>query len=735
MIRRRKHTAPLPRNGHHNRPPQPRRSGRGRFVLVKLVFIMLFAVIVGRLFQIQVLDGPEHRAVAKRQYEAQTELPASRGLVYDRNGNILISNTQFVSFAVDPLVVGDDSQRIARTFATVFGRPTSYYLQRIHSGRRFAWLERRVSPDYLERIHVRNFDGLIVINEPKRLYHYGDLGRDVLGETNIDNAGIAGLELQFDTKLAGRNGYMIMQRDGLMRTYPSIDYPRVEPVNGNNLILTLDLSLQAIAEEELKRGIERSSAESGLVVMMNPKTGAILAMADFSSDDRNRVVTDMFEPGSVFKIVTVAAAIDHTIRGGEDRFYAEDGEYRVQLPGNRVRVISDTEKYEWLTVRDAIKYSSNIVMAKMSDEIGAERFYKTSRDFGFGIATGIELPGEVRGDLKRPVDWSGTTLNTMAYGYEVGVTPLQMVSAYSAIANGGMLMKPFIVQQELNAQGKIVSETRPQAIRRVVGKATADTLVSFFEDVVREGTGRNAQVNGVRIAGKTGTARKYIDGKYSRSDHTASFVGFFPVEDPEIVCLVMMDNPRRGGYYASGSSAPVFRSIAERIISTGLLRVPAPRREVEPVAPAAVTKVVASIQQAQEQVDFSKPRVPDVRHYPAPIARSILHRSGYRVEAGGTGMVVEQTPSPGSRIEEGTTIRLVVAGPNGGDETITVPDLVGLTVRSALNRSVVDGLSLEVTGSGIVAQQIPRPGQQVTPGTIIRVQCRPRASAVQLASQ
>jgi cell division protein FtsI (penicillin-binding protein 3) len=714
------------------RPKHPRHSGRGRYVFIKLILIATFLVILGRLFQIQVIDGAEYRELARRQYESQTELPPSRGLVYDRNGNILISNTQFISFAVDPLLIGDKAHNIARLFSGVFGKPASHYHQRMRSGTRFAWLERRVSPDYIHRIDPKKFRGLIVINEPKRLYHYGNMAGELLGKTNIDNAGIAGIELQFDDRLRGKSGYVIMQRDGLMRTYPSVDYPRVEPVNGNNIVLTLNLSLQSIAEEELRLGIERNNAESGLVLMIDPKTGALLAMANHPPMERNRIITDMFEPGSVFKVVTAAAALEHNLKQGDDTFFAENGEYRVPLSGRRVRTIRDSEKHEWLTFREAMQFSSNIVMAKVSDEIGADRFYKMARDFGFGILTGIELPGEVRGDLKKPVNWSGTTLNTIAYGYEVGVTPLQLISAYAAIANGGTLMKPYILYQELDNLGKVIREVHPQEIRRVIGKATADTLVSFFESVVTDGTGRNAAVNNVRVAGKTGTARKHIDGRYSTRDYTASFVGMFPVENPEIVILVMMDNPRTGGYYASGTSAPVFKRIAERIISTGLLRVPPPQ-------PRGVLAEDIHIRQNAGRVQynekFSGPRVPDVRNITVQTAREILQRTGYTVDVIGSGIVGSQIPAAGAQLEAGSSVQLELISPRDDNNAhVIVPDLTGLTVRGALNRAVAEGLSVEISGSGLVTEQFPRQGTTVTRGSIIRLNCTPRQTGTQIAS-
>jgi cell division protein FtsI (penicillin-binding protein 3) len=723
--------------GHDRRIPEnPRRAGRGRYIFVKFIFIAAFLVILGRLFQIQVIEGSEYRDIARRQYESQTELPASRGLVYDRNGNILISNTQFISFAADPLLIGDKANELARVFSGVFGKPSAFYHQKLRDGKRFVWLERRVSPEHINRIDTKKFRGLIVINEPKRLYHYGDLAGELLGKTDIDNTGIAGIELQFDGRLHGKSGYVIMQRDGLMRTYPTVDYPRVEPLNGNNFVLTLDLPLQSIAEEELRRGIERNNAESGLAVIMDPKTGAILAMVNHPTMERNRIITDMFEPGSVFKIVTVSSALENNLRRGDDRFYAENGEYRVPISNRRVRTIRDSEKYEWLTFREAMQFSSNIVMAKVSDEIGAERFYKTARDYGFGIPTGIELPGEVRGDLKKPVNWSGTTLNTMAYGYEVGVTPLQLISAYAAIANGGVLMKPYIVRQELDNLGKTIHEVRPQEIRKVISKATADTLISFLESVVTDGSGRNAAVSGVRVAGKTGTARKHVDGRYSTRDYTASFVGMFPVEDPAIVILVMMDNPRTGGYYASGTSAPVFKRIAERIISTGLMRLPPPQPRGILAEDIHIRQNEGRIQTVLHAEEISGSRVPDVRNIPVQVAREILSRSGFMVDAGETGIVGSQAPAAGVRAESGTTVQLELIEPPGDDDgDVIVPDLTGLTVRGALNRAVAGGLSVEISGSGLVSEQVPRPGRSVPRGTVIRIECKPKLTGVQLVSQ
>ena len=281
--------------------------------------------------------------------------------------------------------------------------------------------------------------------------------------------GLDGLELAYDDILRGEDGYVVMQVDGLGHLRPSVDFPRVDPVHGYDLILTLDIDYQSIAEEELRKGVERTKAVGGLVVMLDPRTGEVLAMVNTRSldpsDDRagsppkNRIITDMFEPGSVFKVVTASAALEREAVTLDQTFDAEGGRYLVHLPGGRTRLITDAHPYGIVTFREAIEVSSNIVFAKVSDLIGVEAMYTTARKFGFGTKTGIELPGEVSGQLKKPTEWSGTTLNTMAYGYEVGVTPMQIACAYGAIANGGVLMRPFLVRRVLHGTEGEVEES------------------------------------------------------------------------------------------------------------------------------------------------------------------------------------------------------------------------------------------------------------------------------------
>jgi cell division protein FtsI (penicillin-binding protein 3) len=504
----------------------------------------------------------------------------------------------------------------------------------------------------------------------------------------------------------------------------SVDYPRLDPTVGCSATLTLDIECQTIAEEELSRGIERTGAESGLVVMLDPATGEMLALAHAPPMDpanpsaggpdvmRNRVVSDMFEPGSVFKLVTASAALERGVAKPGQKFFAEQGKYTIRLANGSVRnVITDTHPYGTITFQQAMELSSNIVMAKVSDRIGSEQLYTTARNFGFGTETGVDLPGEINGDLKKPNQWSGTTLNTMAYGYEVGVTPLQIAAAYAAVANKGVLMRPFIVRRIVSAEGEMVRETQPQVVRRVISAGTARLLTEFFEGVVLRGTAKAAAVPGLRVAGKTGTARKFNDGKYEVGRNTSSFVGYFPADDPKVVCLVMLDHPRIGGTTGGESSAPIFRAIAAKVfaMSGRFSRAPA----------------------AAMAADDTR-LVPDVVSLATGIAREILENRGFAVAQSGTGGVVRgQSPRAGTMVRKGATVTLAAMEPPVAAQGVSVvPDLRGMPLRRAINTLAVHQLDVGITGSGVVVSQHPAAGQKVKTGTRVQISCEPRTRAL-----
>lgn len=699
---------------------QARRASRRRMLWVKIVLLCAFVVVVLRLVQIQLFDAAKFQEIAKHQSEVSVPLPAARGNIYDRNGTLLVSNTMTVSLAADPKLLGKDEGTLVTRLTRVFDHPRSYYLGKIEEGRRFVWLERRVSAHVAKEVATPDIDGLIELDEPRRLYHYEQVAGQVIGLTDVDNKGLSGIEEECNDILEGHDGSMIMRRDALGHRRPSVDNPRIDPVNGRSVVLTIDVSYQAIAEEELRKGVEHAKADGGIVVMLDPATGEVLAMASQPGIDpnnplavtpegmRNRAIMDMFEPGSVFKVVTASAALENHLVAPDQRFSAENGTWRVPMGKGKPRIISDTHAYQTLTFQEAVEVSSNIVMAKISNIIGAERLYTMARNYGFGIETGIDLPAEVRGELKRPDEWSGATLNSMAFGYEVGVTPIQIACAYAVVANKGVLMKPYIIKEVLDDRGQVLKENHPEVIRTVISKQTAAMLTTFFEGVVDHGTGVGARLAGVRVAGKTGTSRRFIDGKYETGNFTASFVGFFPADDPKVVCLVMLDHPRVGGYTGGTQSAPIFKSIAEKVYATSARF---ERRGDEAIAGRAYV-------------------VPDVTMLTVDGARAILAGQGFDVSVEGKGdIVTKMVPSPGSHANPGTEITLVA---NSGKVTsaqagmAVVPDLRGLSMRRAMNLLSSNQLDGQLSGSGVVSAQSPSPGTQVRPGARIVVRCEPR---------
>jgi len=493
--------------------PALNRRWRRRLRILQFGLLLLFVAICVRLVQIQIVDSKRFQALGDRQYIKKVILPATRGSIFDRNGLTVASHSMFVSIAANPKNATPHAKKIAASLSKITGRPAKRYLTVLKSKQAFVWLARQVRPEAVQKYSLDTLKGLIIADEPKRVYHTGNVAGQYIGTTNVDNKGIAGVEMAFDTLLAGEPGYVVFQRDATANLMPSVDYPRIDPVPGHSIVLTMDGWLQQVAESELDKGVLESDAEGGIVVMLDPATGEVLVMAqsprvnpaDYGKvkqrDQKLRAVTDMFEPGSVFKLVTVSAALEYALISPEKSFFAENGVYNVPVPGRkRPRVIRDDHKYGQLTFREAMEHSSNIVMAKASDIIGDEKLYRMARDFGFGTRTNIDFPGEIGGRMAKPVAWSALTRQSISYGYEVGTTPIQIAAAYAAIANGGVLMRPYVLKRELDADSNVVAETSPQPVRRVVSGETARILTSFLEGVVERGTGVSAMVDGVRIA-------------------------------------------------------------------------------------------------------------------------------------------------------------------------------------------------------------------------------------------
>lgn len=683
-----------------------------RITIFMAVFALLFLVILYKLFTIQVIDAARYQLAAKKQYESKISLKSSRGIIFDRKMNSLVSNIVMYSFAADPNMV-DNKDSVAQVFAHIFKKDKSFYMDKLNSkNTSFVWLERRIDPKYEAQVKDMNFSGVIKLNEPNRIFNYDKLSSQIVGYTNIDNNGLSGIELELNEMLSGKEGYVVMQKDGLGRKRPAVEYPRQEPVDGNNVILTVDMNLQKIAEEELTAGVEANNSTGGKVIVMNVKTGEILAMHsinhDGSSQDKIAEITDLYEPGSTFKIVTGAAALEESILSKFDVINTYGGEYMN---------IKDAHKSSSMTFQQVIEQSSNIGTIQVANRLGKEKFYKYARDFGFGITTGLDLPGEVKGRLKKPVEFSPVSLNYMAIGYEVLVTALQMTNAYACVANGGMMMKPFIIKKILAPDGTLLKEYKPVEIRNVISKTTAKALTELFVGVVENGTGKDARIENIKIAGKTGTSQKMVEGKYSKSKYTSSFMGYFPAENPQIVIAVIIDAPGAGEYYGGKVSAPIFRKIAERIINlTGLHEFSAPENNADIVLTS------------NNKVDNTSL---NLVNFDISDAVKFLNENEIPFEVEGArknAIVVSQeqfTDEKGNR-----KIKLVTAGANQDDKLnkdshVKMPDLQGMSVRKCIKVMSTLGIDYRVNGCGKVTTQVPEAGTQLAKNQQVIINCDP----------
>jgi cell division protein FtsI/penicillin-binding protein 2 len=705
----------------NNSQPGVLKTTRLRLIFIKVILLIAFIGIIVRLVQIQIFRSSDLSRIAKSQYESRVTLPASRGNIYDRNGNILVSNTMEVSVYIDPEVIAKDSvPSLITAFTKFFGGNRKYYQNLLCLKSNYVLVKKKAPIEVKKFFREKRYYGVIIVDEPKRLYHYGSIASQLLGGITADTIGAGGVERSMNNELKGVDGYMILQRNGKGETKATIDYPRVEPVNGNDIYLTIDLTYQSIAEKELQTGVEKFGADVGIVVMLKPNTGEVLAITQYpsfnpnnilASDSNNlriRAVTDVVEPGSVFKIVTASVAIEKKLVVPEQRFFAENGTYKV-IRGRASRVINDHAPHGFLSFREALEQSSNIVFAKISDIIGEEALYTQARNFGFGNLTNIELPVEATGVLSKPSEWSAFTLNTMAYGYEVSATPLQVAAAYAAIANDGVLMKPFLLKKIVNEKNITTTEVQPTTVRRVVSSKTASTLKEFLKGVIVNGTAKAAAVDGLNIAGKTGTARQFIDKTYSHKKYFASFVGFYPVEEPQVVCMVILDNPKHGGYTGGTTSAPIFHNITNKICTVKGLH----NRTNE--AANDINKYISD-----EIV------VPDVCNLQYSVGRKILESQQLITTCSGEGKVImTQNPKPGTITKKGAIVTLTINNhqSNIKEQHRTVPNVVGLPLRRAINRLEFEGFDTSSNGNGIVTSQSPEAGVIASEKTIVCLIC------------
>lgn len=546
---------------------------RGRRFAVALVFMAGFAVVLIRLFNLQVLQAAELTVKADRQHSKTVTLEGPRGTIYDRHGKVLAINVEVPSvFGVPALL--DNPSGVARYLSPVLHVRAAEIERKLKQDRSFVWLARKLDPDQGRRLEQMPLDGIGIVMEGRRFYPKGPLLSHVLGFAGMDGQGLEGLEHRYETYLHGEKRIVVLQRDALGRTVFPKDLREQAPASGHSLTLTIDEVIQYVAEKELEATVNATHAKSGILVAMEPRTGAVLAIAVSPRFDpnavaalspdrwRNKALTDAYEPGSTLKVIVGAAALEEKVMTPGSLVFGENGRMTVANT-----IIHDHEKSGWMTFAQVIQRSSNIGAAKVAMALGENRLYRYLQAFGFGERTDIDLPGEATGLLKHPRSWGRRSLASIAMGQEIGVTPLQLIAAVSAVANGGLLMKPYIVSEIRDAGGRLVKQGAPQVRRRVISAETAVTLSRILEGVVAQGTGTKAAIPGFRVAGKTGTAQK-IDprtGAYSSTQFVGSFVGYVPADDPRLAMIVVIDEPQTEAW-GGAVAAPVFRRVAEQVL-------------------------------------------------------------------------------------------------------------------------------------------------------------------------
>ena len=640
---------------------------RSRIIFVSLGFVLLWTGLSIRLVKIMAFDSSHYRKIGFKQSKTQEPLIATRGNIFDKNEVPLTKNIIHYSVGVHVENINNKNE-IATSLSEITGRDSYFYSNKLKNKKTgYQVLELKVSRKVGEKIE-KELPELKTKKSSRRFYPHANIASQIIGFTKHNDSGLVGIERHYEKFLAGTNGWVVKQKNvaGRKGSYHKTSFPIKKPVQGSNIQLTIDIEYQSILQEELQRRIDEAGAKGAMGILMNPQNGDILAMAslpDFNLNDpngfplenqKNKVVTDQFEPGSTYKIVAATAALLSEKIKLSDEFNCEEG--KVQIDG---WTISDHEQFGVLTFPQIIANSSNVGVIKIAQKIGRDPIYNTSRSFGFGSYTGIGFPGESQGVLRKKSDWNHMSVASVSIGYEVAVTALQIASAYAAIANGGVLLKPQLVKQIIDEKGNVIYSPKPESIRKIAKPSVMHELKQILEKVVNEGTGTKADIEGWTIAGKTGTAIKYLEGSYSRK-YVSNFAGFFPSENPQVVGVVVLDEPNHGLHWGGYGAAPLFKRIAERIINLDDSFKHYKNETVKSKSVLASKK--DGIPPALSTISTVKPYtdgyviIPDVRGMSIKKAKKLLIKNRLKPKFSGSGKVVWQFPKPGSQKLPGSSL-------------------------------------------------------------------------------
>ncbi|MDD4752977.1 MAG: stage V sporulation protein D [Desulfitobacteriaceae bacterium] len=684
------------------------------------VFFLLFI----RLGYLMFVEGSELRLKAEQLRMREVPVAAKRGIIYDRNmKKLAVSISADSVYALPPEVKhSGKADEIAKKLAPILEISEDKLKEKITADRSFEWVKRKLDFEKAQQIRDLELPGIKIVEESQRFYPKDQLACHILGFAGLDNQGLEGIEVTRDADLKGIPGEIVIEYDARGRELPQAIHKFNSPVDGNSLVLTIDETIQYFAERELDKVMASpSKPKNATIIVMRPKTGEILALASrpgydpnnygsFASQNwRNIAVSNSYEPGSTFKIVTMSAALEEDVVDPDDRFY--DPGY-VVVGDRRIKCWRSYQPHGSQSFREVVQNSCNpgfVEVGMKLEEKEKGLFYKYINAFGFGTKTGLGLPGEASGLMIKEKNLKPINIATISIGQSISVTPLQILTAACAVSNGGVLMEPQIVKEVIDSNDNVIQDFTPKSVRRVISQETANLTCDILESVVAEGTGRNAYIEGYRVGGKTGTAQKAGPGGYMQGKYVASFIGIAPVNDPQIAALVVIDEPQGYPYYGGTLAAPIFKAVVED--SLRYLGVPSQyaEGEKEETAPQAVKKTVT---------------VPEVINLSFEEAKKVLTLEGLKAEIKGEGPIVtQQTPGGMAKVEAGSTVLLRMGNNDASPAPgyVTVPDLTGKRIREVAELLGIMNLKLNSVGHGRVIEQEPIPGSKIKAGETVTV--------------
>jgi cell division protein FtsI/penicillin-binding protein 2 len=663
--------------GHEKMKGKYKNIFERKIFFITSFIIFIFSILAVRLYQLQLLSRNELKVKAERQSKNKKLLKPRRGGIKDFKNNILAISASSQSLYVRPPDFYA-SEEDFHQLASLLGVSSVRLSTKVYSNyRKFLWLKRQLNDEIVAKLKDLDIKGIGFVEENKRFYPRDILACHVLGFTDIDGVGLEGIEAYYEELLEGSSGWRLQRKDAARRPIASLLRKEISVKDGYNLILYIDMNIQGIVEEELDKLLTKYQPQKAMVIVSDPKTGGIVAMANRpgfnpekfyktkASDRRNYAVSNVYEHGSTFKPITAAMALEEGLFKINDRIFCENGSFVIKR-----HAISDTHAYGWLTFQEVIEKSSNIGLSKIALRVGKDKFYHYLKDFGFFNTTGIDLLGEARPLIQRRSTWSDLTLATMSFGHGISVTPIQLIQAYNCLANGGVMTKPRLLWGIETPYGERVSFNKFNKTTRVVSEKTAEEVTRILTAVVEDGTGRKAKIKNCKIAGKTGTAAKLSPaGGYSSNKFISSFIGYFPADNPRFVVLVMVDEPK-GKYYGGEVAAPVFNNITRKILKySGLI--------------------------SKHEYNIALKEVSS-EDYPVSDKVEVIFDKGF---------------FPLTSLKQETSI---------------MPSLKGKSIREAIKILMPYKLNISMKGSGLIIEQYPEEGKSVSLGEKCELVCKPR---------